>query len=249
MSRQPSPRTYTLVLLGALSLAACASPEAAHKEPAAAPPTVSTPLTVLVKARFKSDDAAENRKIHDEVAAGGREAAASLGDTRHLAWVGLEDPRTFLAIDLWSDPEGLDRFFQDPAFGRALSAAFDGAPAVDVYAPASGWVSWGTLAPQPGDLVATVEGTLVSESAAENQRLHDEVAGAGKEVALSLGDVAHLVHTGAKDPRRFLAIDVWRDAEGMKQFFANPQIQESFATLFAAPPTVTVYRDDGLAHW
>ncbi|HEY2366207.1 MAG TPA: hypothetical protein VGH87_07480 [Polyangiaceae bacterium] len=74
---------------------------------------------------------------------------------------------------------------------------------------------------------------------------HDQIAQGGESAAKTAGDIAHAVLLGTSildgTPNEFLAIDRWTDATAMKAFYANPQFQQAFASLFAAPPTIDFY--------
>ena len=83
---------------------------------------------------------------------------------------------------------------------------------------------------------------------------HDQIAKSGETAAKAAGDIAHAVLLGTdlldSTPNEFLAIDRWTDATAMKSFYANPQIQQAFGSLFASPPTIDFYESaDGWVAW
>lgn len=86
----------------------------------------------------------------------------------------------------------------------------------------------------------TVRGTALAKSPEAACRLHNETAGspAGVEAARALGDLSHKVYVpvpnmGAQ-PDELLFLDVWTSAEGLGQFFSDPQVQQMAAKLFSA---------------
>jgi quinol monooxygenase YgiN len=74
---------------------------------------------------------------------------------------------------------------------------------------------------------------------------HDQIAKGGEASAKQAGDIAHAVYLGVGIldgvPDEFLAMDRWTDATAMKAFYANPQIQQAFGSLFASPPTIDYF--------
>ena len=84
---------------------------------------------------------------------------------------------------------------------------------------------------------------------ASARQLHDQVTAATREMAIAAGDVSHRVFLNPADPRDFLGIDVWRSAEQMAAFSANPQIGEFFGKLFDGAPEVTVWVNSGWNEW
>ncbi len=205
--------------------------------------------TVLVSARFKSADPAVNKKAHDDIASATQKLAMSRGDLAHKVLLAAEDPRGFLAIDVWKSLAGMQEHFSDPRFVEGVNTVFEGPPVLRVYRAMPGASTWGELAPAPGSLLVTVEATFAQASDEENLRAHNQVAEAGREAAQKLGDVAHLAYLSHEDSRRFLAIDIWKDPEGMKTFFANADVQKGFGSLFTGPPKVTVYAATDYYQW
>ncbi|HEY1960671.1 MAG TPA: hypothetical protein VGH28_33900 [Polyangiaceae bacterium] len=102
----------------------------------------------------------------------------------------------------------------------------------------------------PIEYMALVRGELASAGdagvdLAQSKATHDQIAKSGEATAKAAGDIAHAVLLGTAildgTPNEFLAMDRWTDATAMKSFYANPQIQQAFGTLFASPPTIDFY--------
>jgi quinol monooxygenase YgiN len=84
----------------------------------------------------------------------------------------------------------------------------------------------------------TIRARLKSDQASM-KKVHDEVTGATKDMAMQAGDISHHVYLNPTDPRDFLGIDVWQTAEQAQAFASDPRIQEFFGQLFDGPPEVT----------
>ena len=55
------------------------------------------------------------------------------------AYVEPQDPGSFVAVDRWSNIEGLQQFLGDPNTQASLGSMFDGQPKVTVLAEREGW--------------------------------------------------------------------------------------------------------------
>ena len=97
-------------------------------------------------------------------------------------------------------------------------------------------------------VTVVIRGRLRDEPDAA-RRLHDEVTGATKEMALAAGDISHRVFRDPSDPRAFLGIDEWISADAVGAFSADPRIQDFFGKLFEAPPDVTIWEAPGWNEW
>lgn len=90
-----------------------------------------------------------------------------------------------------------------------------------------------------------VRGQLATGDLAAAQATHDAIAQQGEAAARDAGDIAHDVLLGTdlldSTPNEFLAIDRWTDLDAMVTFYADPQFQEAFSALFAAPPSVEFF--------
>lgn len=96
---------------------------------------------VVVRGRLASTVLEENRAMHDAVAAGGEEMVRAAGDVAHVVHLGLDDPREFLAIDVWGDDTNIEAIYGNPDFQMAFATLFEAPPSVAVYR-SSGWESW-----------------------------------------------------------------------------------------------------------
>lgn len=99
--------------------------------------------------------------------------------------------------------------------------------------------------PATKEYAAVVRGELASADLAQAKATHDQIAAQGEQNAKAAGDFAHdaLLGTTMLDSieNEFLAIDRWHDADAMRGFYANPDVQQAFGGLFAAPPTIEYF--------
>ena len=86
---------------------------------------VSPHYWVFVRARFKEADPTKQQEGHDAAARGGEANARAAGDVAHVVFTGLKDPLDFLAIDVWTKPDGIAALYTDPDFQAALAPVFE----------------------------------------------------------------------------------------------------------------------------
>ena len=94
----------------------------------------------------------------------------------------------------------------------------------------------------------TIRARLKGDPAAM-QKLHDDVTGATKAMAIEAGDIGHKVFLNPRDQRDFLGIDVWQSPEQAEAFAGDPRIQDFFAQLFEGAPEVTAWVDTDWNQW
>lgn len=95
-------------------------------------------------------------------------------------------------------------------------------------------------------------GTLRPTSAEEARVTHNATAGdpAGVAGAQALGDLSHLVYAPLGDwTGELVFLDQWTSAEGIQQFFANPQVQEGGARIFTAYDPVVWRSGEGFLNY
>lgn len=121
---------------------------------------------------------------------------------------------------------------------------FASTPAIEYFHQRSDWFSLGEL-PDPSagtdSWIVMIRGRFVGDVGAF-QATHDAIASAGAPPMREMGDVAHLPFTGVEDPREFLSLDVWDNDERIEAMYGNPEVTAPFMQLFAAPPTLQVFR-------
>ena len=96
---------------------------------------------VIVRGRLASTDLDTNRTAHDMVAAGGEADVRMAGDLAHVVYLGLEDQREFLAIDIWDDDTNIMGVYSNPDFAMAFGMLVEGMPVLGVY-ESTDWEQW-----------------------------------------------------------------------------------------------------------
>lgn len=96
---------------------------------------------VVVRGRLASGDLGAMRSLHDQIASGGEEAAKALGDVAHVVFLGLEDPRELLAVDIWSSDADIETLYGNPDFQAAFAQLFEGEASLRVYG-STDWHQW-----------------------------------------------------------------------------------------------------------
>ena len=61
---------------------------------------------------------------HDAVAAGGMEPSIDAGNVAHVVYLGLEDRKRFLAVDIWQSDENIEAFYTNPMFVQVFAPLF-----------------------------------------------------------------------------------------------------------------------------
>jgi len=97
-------------------------------------------------------------------------------------------------------------------------------------------------------VTVTIRARLKNDPAT-SKRIHDQVTGATKAMAIEAGDIEHWVYLGAEDARDFLGIDEWKSVEACQAFAANPKIQEFFGQLFDGTPEIRMFRKSDWNQW
>lgn len=98
------------------------------------------PVTVIVRARLKGEPD-EIQQTHDQVTSATREQAQAAGDVSHQVFLGSEDPRDFLGIDVWESVEAFQQFASDPRIQEFFGQLFEGRPEVTIWED-PGWNQW-----------------------------------------------------------------------------------------------------------
>ena len=93
----------------------------------------------IVRGRLKDVDQAAAQKAHDTIVDSVRPRSEPMGSVGHQAYVDVQDPGSFVAIDRWSNIDGLQKFLGDPSVQAQLGSMFDGQPDVAVLAERDGW--------------------------------------------------------------------------------------------------------------
>ena len=94
----------------------------------------------IVRGRLNTTDLDAARDLHNSIVDSVRPRSDPMGSIGHQAYAEPQDPGSFVAIDRWSNIEGLQTFLGDPSVGQQLASMFDGPPNVTVLAERDeGW--------------------------------------------------------------------------------------------------------------
>lgn len=64
-----------------------------------------------------------------------------MGAIGHQAYLNPQNPMEFLAVDTWTNLEGLQKFMGDPNVAAAFGQLFEGMPDISIWSE-SGWASF-----------------------------------------------------------------------------------------------------------
>jgi quinol monooxygenase YgiN len=93
----------------------------------------------IVRGRLRDADQDTARDAHNAIVDALRPRSEPMGAVGHQAYGEPQDPGSFVAVDRWSNMEGLQQFLGDPSVQQQLGSMFDGQPEVTVLAERDGW--------------------------------------------------------------------------------------------------------------
>jgi quinol monooxygenase YgiN len=98
-------------------------------------------MNYITVVRGKLKDAGSAQQAHDATIAFLSPTSKPMGALHHQPFINPQNPSEFLAVDTWSNIEGLQKFLQDPKVAGEFGKLFDGMPEVTVWSE-SGWSSF-----------------------------------------------------------------------------------------------------------
>jgi hypothetical protein len=193
------------------------------------------------------------RQAHNQ-AAGSDEGVAmarSFGDLSHAVYVPVEPPSSgageLLIIDYWNSVEGLQTFFSNEQVQQGGAFVFKkdrdnvvwqgtpGLPRFNLQAPTGKSERYVGLARGP---VASREGA--EKILTESLRKRANIARA--KGLMSREWYFRLTPPGEKPSLEAIGIDVWFDADGMREVYADPAELDALAGLFTGRPATSVWQ-------
>jgi quinol monooxygenase YgiN len=111
-----------------------------------APYGANDPVVAIVRGSVKSREEAQAR--HNTSVAKSVNKARMAGNMSHEAYFkmvppGNRDPVELIAIDVWMNASGMNRFYQEPESQRNLQELFSGTPSMSIWThPVGDWVEW-----------------------------------------------------------------------------------------------------------
>ena len=97
-------------------------------------------FVVVVRGRLKGDKM-QAQAVHDATVGQISPKSRSMGSTGHQTFLRADDPKEFLAVDFWSNMEGIQKLYSDPNLAVEFGKLFDGQPEVTIWGN-SGWMSY-----------------------------------------------------------------------------------------------------------
>ncbi|MBI4673137.1 MAG: hypothetical protein HY741_15900 [Chloroflexi bacterium] len=98
-------------------------------------------MNFITVVRGKLKDPATAHQAHDATVALLSPMSKPLGALHHQPFLNAQNPAEFLAVDTWSNIEGMQSFLQNPKVAEEFGKLFDGMPDVTVWSE-SGWMTF-----------------------------------------------------------------------------------------------------------
>jgi len=95
----------------------------------------------VVRGKLKGASQKDAQMAHDATVEKLSAMTRPMGALHHKAHLNPQDPMEFLAIDTWSNLEGLQKFMGDPQVAAAFGALFEDMPDISVWAE-SDWAGF-----------------------------------------------------------------------------------------------------------
>jgi quinol monooxygenase YgiN len=95
----------------------------------------------IVRAKLKSASEKESRQVHDATVEKLAALTRPMGAVGHHAYLNPQNRTEFLAVDMWNNLEGLQKFMEDPKVAEEFGKLFEGMPDISIWAD-SGWASF-----------------------------------------------------------------------------------------------------------
>lgn len=210
---------------------------------------MDTHVVLTVRGRTVPPTLEAARVLHNETAGSpqGIAAARALGDLSHKVYAprtGAE-PGELLFLDAWADPAGIGQFFANPHVQEQAARMFS-AREPAIWMPARDAFTWALQAPAGRNerYVGIVRGPVADPRAAI--AAFAEADRGGQRDARRRGLVSHELFVkipmpGDAGPVELLGIDVWFDAAGMDEHYADPTHLGPLSRAFTGRPSASTW--------
>lgn len=94
----------------------------------------------VVRGKLKGS-AKEAQAAHDATVEKLSAMTRPMGAIGHAPYLNPQNPMEFLAVDTWTNLEGLQKFMGDPNVAAAFGQLFEGMPDISIWSE-SGWASF-----------------------------------------------------------------------------------------------------------
>jgi hypothetical protein len=214
-----------------------------------------TPAQFLftVRGPLAAKDLEAGRQAHNMAAGSdqGVAAARSFSDLSHAVYVpaktnGATGAGELLIIDYWSNPAGIGTFFSDPQVQEGGKLIYSdreaviwertpGLPHFSLPAPAGKNDRWVGLARGPIESREKAE-KILTEALRKRANISRAKGLMSREWFFRLG------RPGEKAPLEAIGVDVWFDAAGMQEVYADPAEMDVLDGLFTGMPDTSVWQ-------
>lgn len=216
--------------------------------------SINWPVLLTVRGTMVPKTLEDMRLLHNQTAGSpqGIAAARALGDLSHLVYAPLlSTPQStakageLLFLDIWVDPHGIMSFFSNEQVQQLSGQLFSTRDAA-IWMPAAGSFSYHLPAPRSkrGRWVGMLRGPIASPESAIG--IFRDVDIAAQRDARRRGLLSHelfikLNPPGAPADLELLGLDVWCDAEGMREHYGDPTHMAPLKSAFSGAPTPTAW--------
>lgn len=214
----------------------------------------ATPATFLftVRGPLAAADLEGGRVAHN-MAAGSDEAVAaarSFSDLSHAVFVPVEQNGAgageLLIIDYWSNPAGIGRFFSDPQVQKGGAMLYRDREAV-VWERVPGLQQFSLPAPSGRNerYVGIARGPVASREKATailSEAFSKRINIARAKGLMSREWFFRVARPGDPPTLEAIGIDVWFDADGMQEVYADPAEMTALDGLFTGRPDTSVWK-------
>jgi hypothetical protein len=196
----------------------------------------------------------EGGRLAHNQAAGSDEGVAmarSFGDLSHAVYVPVEPAASgageLLIIDYWNSVEGLQTFFSNEQVQQGGAFVFKNDRDNVVWQTTPGLPRFNLPAPtgKSESYVGLARGLVASRDGAEKiltDAFRKRINIARAKGLMSREWYFRLSPPGEKPSLEAIGVDVWFDADGMKEVYADPAEMEALQGLFAGRPATSVWR-------
>lgn len=205
-----------------------------------------TQFLLTVEGEPASADRNTTREAHNMAAGSdqGVAAARSFGDLSHAVYVPAtpDAGNRLLFIDFWNSVDGLMTFFSDKQVQAGGAMVFKSRAPI-VWAPSPGLPRVNLPAPtgRADRYVGLVKGPVASRDAAEKLLIEATRKAVNGNRAKGLLSREWFFRADQPNSLEAIGVDVWFDAEGMQQIYADPDEMKPLQSLFTARPETSVW--------
>jgi hypothetical protein len=212
-----------------------------------------TQVLLTVRGQMAAANREAGRLAHNQAAGSdqGVAMARSFGDLSHAVYVPTEAPSSgageLLIIDYWNSVEGLQTFFSNEQVQMGGKMVFKSDRENVVWQATPGLPRFNLPAPAGKNerYVGLARGTVGSRDGAE--KILTEALRKGANTSRAKGLLSRewffrLSPPNEKPSLEAIGVDVWFDADGMQEVYADPAEMGRLAGLFTGAPALSVWQ-------